>query len=155
MNVGVISNNIHPQTQSFRSKKSDGEGGPGKAFASIIPGLGQLLDGRTSTGAFFMGTSVAGMLLFNNLIKDAKHAVDYEMKKLVYPSSEKNGKLKVDFTKKNNIGAAELYKKTMNSKSVKDLPSSPKVIKASYLAIGLFGLWIANLVDAYKGAKKN
>lgn len=105
-------------------------GGSGKAWASVfIPGLGQFLDGRNAAGAGYMGagiaTGIGSFALRSSLAKDIFKA-----------SSEAVDDAAFDITK---------Y-----------LSKIPKGKLYGSIALGLAatGLWIANIVDAYKGDKK-
>ncbi len=105
-------------------------GGAGKAVAStFIPGLGQLCDGRNKAGLGYMGANVAlgvgGYALANSISKDCFRAMKASMA---------------------NPGTFDV------SKYLKNIPKG-KMYGA--IALGLAGtaLWIANIVDAYKGDK--
>ena len=117
-------NGVQPQVKQT--------GGAGKAVASgFIPGLGQLCDGRTKEGLGYMGAniglSLAGGLLGRSIGKD-----------LVELSTK----------------AVENGGKTFNvSKYLKGAPRG-KMIAACLLPFAGLALWVANVVDAYKGNKK-
>lgn len=104
-------------------------GGGGKAFASaIIPGLGQFLDGRSAAGTGYLGASVATVL--------AAGALNKSIQKDIFQNFDKIPNEKVNI---NNILKAV---------------SKRKVYGFRALAIGALALFIANIVDAYKGGKK-
>ncbi len=105
-------------------------GGSGKAWCSVfIPGLGQFLDGRNKAGAIYMGTSIAAVLgtraLLGSAVKD------------VFRASET--------TITSNASSATKYLSKL---------SGCKVYGAVALGLAGAALWIANIVDAYKGNRK-
>ncbi|MBQ8459525.1 hypothetical protein IJ541_05420 [bacterium] len=118
---------INVNQQVLPPKKT---GGAGKAWASVfIPGLGQFLDGRNKEGAIYMGTnlgaSIGAYALGNSIGKDIFQATQKAM--------ETDGMFDV-------------------SKYLSKMPKG-KIYGAIALGIGSTILWIANIVDAYKGKK--
>ena len=103
------------------------QGGGGKAVAStFIPGLGQLCDGRTKTGLAYLGGVLGSTIAGRMLVLSAE---------------------------------ADVFSKTTNTiatgANVVKVGGGTKAKLAGALALGLTatGLWIASIVDAYKGGK--
>ena len=103
------------------------KGGGGKAVAStFIPGLGQLCDGRTKTGLAYLGGVLGSTIAGRMLVLSAE---------------------------------ADVFSKTTNAiatgAKVVKVGGSTKAKLAGAIALGLAatGLWIASIVDAYKGGK--
>lgn len=115
---------ININSNVFQGKKEEKTGGAGKAFASIIPGLGQFLDGRNKEGAFFMG-GFMGLGVINYFINK-----DYYLE--VFKAGKNAEKIK------------SAYTKFLESKRS----------FASYLCVAAASaLWIINIADAYRGNK--
>ncbi len=118
--IGV---NVNPDVKQRKT------GGSSKAAAScLLPGLGQLCDGRTAAGLGYMGsvatTGVTSVALSNSFTKDLFEASEASMKNGVFDISKYMSK----------IPKGKLY-------------------GAIALGLATAGLWIANIVDAYKGNK--
>ena len=103
-----------------------------KTIASaVLPGLGQVCDGRVGTGAAFMaGTALCGIGAS-------------ELKRSVYKDSFKL--------------AAECPDKALNAietVSVKNIKGASKIVfkavAAKYLGLAGVGLWLASVLDASK-----
>lgn len=121
--------NIAPITvnnQAFKGRNNDGTGGGGKALASaVVPGLGQFFDGRNDKGFAFLG----GMIGLNALS--------------MYVNKD-------------------MYKPLFDGNMEKYLKVLPKVYekkgqfgKNALIGFALMGLWLANIVDAYRGSKND
>ena len=105
-------------------------GGVGKGVASaFVPGLGQFCDGRNKEGAAYLGTSAAIALGANALGK----SISKDMFQATQAATQNSG---FDV-----------------SKYLKGL-SKYKMWGALALGLAGTGVWIANIVDAYKGGKK-
>lgn len=106
-------------------------GGAGKAWASaFVPGLGQFLDGRNKEGAIYMGADFASAI--------GTFALGHSITKDFFQAAE-------------NAMEADGFDV---SKYLSKLPKG-KMIAGLILGIGTTALWIANIVDAYKGKKNN
>lgn len=124
MSVQAVNANAVSQQQQKKT------GGSGKAWASVfIPGLGQFLDGRNAAGAGYMGagiaTGIGSYALQTSLVKDIFKA-----------SSDAVDGAAFDVTK-----------------YLSKIPKG-KLYGAMALGLAATGLWVANIVDAYKGDKK-
>ena len=105
-------------------------GGAGKAWASVfIPGLGQFLDGRNKEGAGYMGASIAAGL--------GSHALVGSLSKDIFNASKAASAAGAQF----DVG-----------KYLSKLPKG-KMWGMAALGLASTALWIANIVDAYKGKK--
>lgn len=115
---------ININNSTFQSKRKDNTGGASKAFASIIPGLGQFLDGRNKEGALFLG-GFAGLGMLNYLtIKDYNTEI--------LKAGKDAEKIKSAYTK---------------------FLESKKSVASYILGIAVTALWIVNIADAYRGNK--
>jgi len=116
---------IQPVGVQPQEKKT---GGAGKAWCSVpIVGLGQLIDGRTGAGLGYMGASAAAgitsFLCSRSLLKDVFEMQDKEIMS----------------------GVTKVLTKAEKTKLIS---------KAAGSVIGglaSVGIWIANIIDAYKG----
>jgi len=153
MNVTpIVNNSVTPQ--NFKGNNERKTGGGGKAFASaIIPGLGQFIDGRTGAGVGFLGGSIGAAIVHYNLSKDYNKILNYEMAKLNGNTVMKNGKMVVDLTKSKYSNPFKLSMDAMKSPNVVEALKSPKMRKAKLLGLGMFALWVINIIDAGKGSK--
>lgn len=100
------------------------KGGAVKAVASaFVPGLGQFLDGRNKDGAKYLGASV-GLGAASTLVS-------------------------VSMLRKAAQAAEAL------EEGAETLPKTPvgKFVALGLMGLASTGLWIANIVDAYKGGK--
>lgn len=122
---------INSTQVAFKGRDTERKtGGAGKAFASaIIPGLGQFCDGRNKAGAFFLvgnlGLKAALIGLGLSFLKSAAKFAEKA------ESSIEAGKVPMP---KGSIG---------------------KAIAMCTVSLAATGLWIADIVDAYKGGKKH
>ena len=107
-------------------------GGAGKAVASgFIPGLGQLCDGRTKEGLGYMGANL-GLIAGSSLL------------------GRSIGKDIVEISSKAAKSAGNF---DVSKCLIKGAPKA-KLVAACLLPVAGFALWVANVVDAYKGGKK-
>ena len=119
-------------------------GGGGKAVASAFcPGLGQFMDGRNKEGALYLagavGSASAGRALLSKADKDVFEAVSEASRKafeICKPGSD----------------VWELSDK-MEKEALKNVKKGGRYAGICLGLLGM-GLWIANIVDAYKGGKK-
>lgn len=129
MSVNAVSYGNPANVQQICQEKKTG--GAGKAWCSVfIPGLGQLCDGRTAAGLGYMGASaaagIAGFALNNSIAKDVfKASSSAVIDDAVFDAG----------------------------KYCRSLPKN-KLYGAIALGLVSTGLWIANIVDAYKGNNK-
>jgi len=127
MNVAPVAVNNIGQTNkvNFSAQHERKKGGAGKAWSSaFLPGLGQFFDGRNTAGFGFLG----GML--------GLQALSFHIHKDLYkPFSQ---------------GDLTEYTKSAAKISTKEGYAA----KMALLGMASFGLWIANIVDAYKGGQK-
>lgn len=136
---------IQDQVVIEKEKKT---GGAGKGFASaLIPGLGQLIDGRIGAGLGFLGSmlglsvlqTINGKKFSENLAKNLpENGNKMKMLDKAWKAGKKDKVLKVVF---GNI-----------KKAFKSLPTGNKVAAIALPIIG-FGTYIANIVNAAKGNK--
>ena len=118
----------------------DSTGGAGKAVASaFIPGLGQFCDGRNKAGAGYMASNVA----LNVGTMAAGYAIAKDVVKLSEKAVAKGVKEPQEFS-------------AMAKEFVGSLSKAGKAKYAALIALPVIstGLWIANIVDAYKGNRK-
>ena len=113
-------------------QKTTGKGG--KAFASdLLPGLGQFTDGRKKEGVrYLVGTAglyTLGAASVWKYMKDVREAMR-----------------KVPFGLSNSI--------ELENAAAKSVKKGGLYFGITAMLISA-GLWIANIVDAYKGGKKN
>ena len=118
-------------------------GGRGKAVASaFIPGLGQFCDGRNKEGALYLvgtaGSTLTGAALVSKYLKD------------VFEAQSKASRKAFEISKPGEF--LDLANK-MKKEAVKNLKKGG-IYAACALAVLGSVLWIANIVDAYKGGKK-
>lgn len=114
-------------------------GGVGKAIAStFIPGLGQFCDGRNKAGAGYMVSDIA--------LGAGAFTLGYSLSKDIFKASETLVNSKVE-----PKTIEEATKQFMEA-----FPKAGKVKCAAMIALPLVatGVWIANIVDAYKGNRK-
>ena len=115
------------QNVNFGAKAQKREtGGAGKAVASyFVPGLGEFLDGRNKSGAFFLASRV-GVGVASSVVatKASKEMID------TFTTSAMNDEFIMPAMKKN------------------------KAVGLAALCLASIGLTIANVVDAYKGKKE-
>ena len=130
MKIAPVNNQIN-----FKGTQTPKEtGGGGKMLASFfVPGLGQFLDGRKKAGTGYMGAyfgtaTVAGTLAYS-LGKQAMKLADKLDTKTLEESMEH---------------------------VIENMPKKGKLKIAGIMVAGLATsiIYIANLVDAYKGGKK-
>lgn len=115
---------VSPVNFAGNTEQTKQKGGAGKAVASaFIPGLGQFLDGRTKDGAKYLGGSV-GLGAASTLVS-------------------------VSMLRKAAQAAEAL------EEGAETLPKTPvgKFVALGLMGLATTGLWIANIVDAYKGGK--
>ena len=148
MAVGINPNIQTAYSQSFGAKEGKKTGGAGKAVASaIIPGSGQLIDGRVGAGLGFLGgaTGIATARYF--LEKDAVKVSGRFGRSLGVKLAEKAIKPK-EAIKKIFGASHKLMQKAFKNASV--------LKKTAMIALPLaaLGLYVANIVDAYEGGKK-
>ena len=152
MAVGINPNIQTAYSQSFGAKEGKKTGGAGKAVASaIIPGSGQLIDGRVGAGLGFLGGAlgISGLrfLLNKNTLKQNEKLINRFTGNLEKKAAQGLVTTK-EFFKKSLGAGFKIAKKAFKSASV--------LKKAAMLALPLaaLGLYVTNIVDAYKGGKK-
>ena len=152
MAVGINPNIQTAYSQSFGAKEGKKTGGAGKAVASaIIPGSGQLIDGRVGAGLGFLGGAlgISGLrfLLNKNVIKQNEKLITRFSSNLGKKAAQ--GLITPKEAMKKSIGVGiKIVKKAFKS--------APVLKKAAMIALPLaaLGLYVTNVVDAYKGGKK-
>ena len=113
-------------------------GGTGKAVASgFIPGLGQFCDGRNKEGLAYLGAAVGTQVAGYALAKK----ISNHMLKVVEQTMRANP----------NVNPAEIVSKA--SQAIGEFAKKSKLgaIATVLLPLAGFGIWIANIADAYKG----
>lgn len=146
MSVTLNPNIQTAYAQSFKAKEGGEKktGGVGKAVASaIIPGSGQLIDGRAGSGLGFFCTLCGLSLVRSKLMKPVSRALDRYTKIL------DKQKLPLKESVKKSWGAVNRLTKTMFKNA-----SMPKKIAMVALPVAIIGTYVANVVNAYKGDKK-
>lgn len=148
----------------------------GKAFASsLVPGLGQICDGRVGTGvAYLAGTTALGVGArklakghkkeFNNYVADiiTKVGKDCNPEQVAKIIKAKAGmaaaKTKGEFSKFAADLVSALGKKSTPEvgKALTEMkvPSKVKFAGAGLLGLATVGLWLANVIDASKAHKE-
>lgn len=143
-------------------------GGGGKAVASaLIPGLGQFMDGRNKEGAGYLagglGSSIAGKVLISKYNKDVFEASSKASKAIFDAEAEASSKAfkihRFD-SGESFLDLAHKMEKEATQNMLTPEAAKKAVKKGGYyagIALGVLGigLWIANIVDAYRGGKKN
>lgn len=141
----LLNEPIQDQVVIEKEKKT---GGAGKGFASaVLPGLGQILDGRIGAGLGFLGSMIGfsalqhinGKKFADNLAKRLpENGRKMEMLDKAWKAGKKDKVIKVFV---GNI-----------KKAFKELPTGNKVAAVT-LPVVMLGTYIANIVNAAKGKK--
>lgn len=151
--IAPLTSNVNPAVNFKGEEKKTG--GVGKAVASaFLPGLGQFIDGRNKEGALFLGATAAtglGTLGLSASILNDKNLSEYA-----------DGL--DEFMGKAETIAKETTDKKVAKQEIAKLfqefsKKTPKSIRNKALGIVAlltagFVLGIANIVDAFKGGKK-
>jgi len=142
-------------------------GGAGKAVASaLVPGLGQFLDGRNKEGAGYLlgasGLSFGGLALVNKYNNDVFEATTKASREIFDAASKASSEALHTFEHAKGANFIE-YAKKMEKEATKNMITPEAAAKAvkkggKYAGIALWvigsALWLAGVVDAYKGGKK-
>lgn len=144
----------------------------GKAFASsLVPGLGQICDGRVGTGvAYLAGTlaaNIGAIKLYTGRRNEIKKYVDHITKDCSHEQAMKIMDIKFKMANSKTKCAYQKFVddliKVMGKKANPDVVKSltefwartnPKLVGAGLLGLATVGLWLANVIDAGKAHKE-
>ena len=151
-------NGVQPQVKQT--------GGTGKAVASaFIPGLGQFCDDRNEAGIGYLSgvgaSTIAGCSFLTKYARDVYNAKEKASHEIFEAKSRASSKA---FKTHDKLGKDFLdYAKQLEREATKNMltpEEAAKTVKKGGLYTGAVlliigaGLWLANIVDAYKGNKK-